>query len=524
MKRIFFILFLILIFVRSGFSAKLPKHWHESGGFACDIKAGLDGKVIKVTNLKSSGAGSLRDALSQSGKRLIVFKVGGVIDLEGKNLRISKGDVTIAGQTAPSPGITLIKGDVGFNASNIVMSHITSRLGTKVGGAYDAMGIYADNVVLDHVAASWSADECISIKNCKNVTLYKTMVTEAMSVSIHPEGEHSKGSLIQSVNNTSFIGTLYAHNALRNPRLQRNAQVALINGVIYNWFPGADDEGAKRFNYVIHMHRAQMAIVGVTGLQGPQSVGDTLVAGHKTSSGKAYMKDNLIMDPTGKPLTEYNKKNITALDEPPLWPAGVEVIPTKENFYEVLRTVGPRPGDREAITARVIKTVADGTGEIVHNEEQVGGYPKYKETRHTVNVPDGFAARRAWLDSLEDAMAVDTKLDLSRLYGIVGTKEDDKYASSETKVTRKTINTDNQLTHNFYVKNNLHVNLTIPADNTVSLKIVDFFGRSVVQTSKKHLPAGSHKLAIDVNQISRGLYICQCTVGNTVINRMFRKF
>lgn len=402
-------------------------HYHETGGFGTKTQGGLGGKVIKVTNLNKSGAGSLRAALEASGKRLVVFEVGGVINLEGSGLDIKNGDVTVAGITAPYPGITVIRGDTDISGDNVVVSHISFRLGDGDGGAKDTMDIRGDNIILDHVAASWSIDECVTLIGASNVTMYKTMVTEALSYSTHKEGEHSKGSLIQrGTKDTSLIGTLYAHNGLRNPRLHSSAQISLINGVIYNWFPGHDDEGDKNFDFIIHMNSAQMSVAGVVALQGPSSVGDTLIAGHKGGSGKAYMNDNLIFDRSGNPLKEYNESNITPLSNKPSWPSGVKVMPSAESFYEVLRTVGPRPGDRDPINARVVKTVATDTGARVNSQEDVGGYPTWEMTKRSVNVPDGVAARKAWLDKLEDEVAVDRDIDLSRLYKIVGSAASDK--------------------------------------------------------------------------------------------------
>jgi hypothetical protein len=167
--------------------------------------------------------------------------------------------------------------------------------------------------------------------------------------------------------------------------------------------------------------------------------------------------------------------------------------------------------------------VAEGTGEIVNSEEQVGGYPKYEETRHTVKVPEGVAARRAWLDSLEDAMAVDTNLDLSRLYGIVGTHEDDKFASP-TSILPNNINTEVRLTQKPSVENQLHIRLKLAAPNAVRFSVFDLAGTEVVSGSRKYLPAGSHAMAVKVKQLPGGLYICRCQIGNTVVNRLFHKY
>jgi len=405
---------------------KLPLHFHETNSFGTESIGGLDGKVIKVTNLNKSGEGSLRAALEASGKRLVVFEVGGVINLEGSDLNIRNNDVYVAGETAPYPGITVIRGQTNISGDNIIVSHMSFRLGDGDGGADDTIGITGNNIVLNHVAASWSIDECVNLIGASNVTLYKTMVTEALSYATHKEGEHSKGSLIYNgTNNAALYHTLYAHNALRQPRLHK-AQVALMNGVIYNWLPGNDDEGEKKFHFLVHMDDAEMSVVGNVALQGPDSVGDTLVSGHKNRKGSAFMEDNLIYDVNGNPLKEYNESNITPLSTPPLWPENVVIQPSDEAFYEVLRTVGPRPGQRDPINARVVATVAEGTGQRVNSQEDVGGYPDYEQTSHSVTVPDGLEARRAWLDSLEDGFAVDRSLDLSRLYTIVGSEESDK--------------------------------------------------------------------------------------------------
>ena len=79
-------------------------------GYGAYASGGRGGQVVHVTNLNAAGAGSLADAVSQSG-RIVVFDVGGVIDITGKSITIAS-NVTIAGQTAPGEGITIYGGRV----------------------------------------------------------------------------------------------------------------------------------------------------------------------------------------------------------------------------------------------------------------------------------------------------------------------------------------------------------------------------------------------------------------------------
>jgi len=408
---------------------QVPKHWHESNGYGTHTEAGIGGTVFKVTNLKNSGSGSLRAAVEASGPRLIVFEVGGVIDLGGNRLVISNDNITIAGQTAPSPGITLIRGNFTVYANDVVVSHITVQLGDEVEGFPDCVNVSDKgdkNIVLNHVSVYWSKDENLSMNAPQDVTLYKCLIAEALQYCGHPDGEHSKGSLIFSPQNLSLIGTLYAHNAMRNPR-SKDGRMIIVNGAVYNWAEGWD-HSTTWFNYVVHLRRDEISFVGNVGIQGPESKGEIFVDGHQGGPGSAYMEDNIIIDRNGNNLTIYNDKEITRLYTPPLWPNGLEPIPAHESIYEVLRTAGSRPGDRDKHNARVFKTVADGTGEIIDSQKEVGGYADYPGTSRPIDVPNGVKERQAWLDSLEDKIAVDRDIDLTRLYKLVGSADSDRYA------------------------------------------------------------------------------------------------
>jgi len=405
----------------------LPKHWHESGGFGTSTIGGLNGAVYKVTNLNNSGTGSFRDAVSGN-NRLVVFEVGGVIDLDNDDIDLGS-NITIAGQTAPSPGITFIRANISADGDNTVVSHITILLGDDTEGEKDVANIRGDNVVFDHVTASWSIDEVLSIHGVDNVTLYKCIVAEGLQYAGHVDGEHSKGSLINGApTSLSLIGCLYAHNAMRGPRCDRG-EIFIANQVNYNWTTGWDEPEPHWFDWVVHTYEANVTFVGNVGLQGPESIGEIYLDGYVSSTNHAYMDDNIIKDQEGNDLQVYDPDDYIPFDNPPLWPSGFEAIPAHESLYENLRTVGSRPGDRDEHSSRIVQTVANGNGAVIDSQDEVGGYPDYPETSRTHTVPDVTEARQAWLDSLEDEISVDTFIDLSPLYSLVGSEASDKFGS-----------------------------------------------------------------------------------------------
>src|SRR5258706_479954 len=92
---------------------------------------GSEGTVLRVTTLAADGPGSLRSALEDARPRLVVFEVGGVIDLQGRSLDVRHPFLTVAGQTAPDPGITLIRGSLTVESHDVVVEHIAVRPGDR---------------------------------------------------------------------------------------------------------------------------------------------------------------------------------------------------------------------------------------------------------------------------------------------------------------------------------------------------------------------------------------------------------
>ena len=188
------------------------------------VTGGRSGKIYHVTNLNDSGTGSFREAV-KSGNRIIVFDVAGVIALKA-DLKIAD-NITILGQTAPSPGITLRYYTVQPGSNNIIR-FIRIRRGQEKDindGADASWQRNKTGIIFDHCSFSWSIDEVASFYDNKDFTMQWCNITEALANAGHDKGAHSYGG-IWGGKNASFHHNFIAHVQNRAPR---------FNGARYNW-------------------------------------------------------------------------------------------------------------------------------------------------------------------------------------------------------------------------------------------------------------------------------------------------
>ncbi len=395
----------------AGASLLLPAATHAkasdlaSAGWA-STKGGEGGRVIRVTTLAPDGPGSFRAAVEASGPRRVVFDVAGVIDLARKSIRIREPFLTVAGETAPSPGITFIRGGIQVQSHDVVLRHLRVRAGRD--GAPDRSGWEVDgitcwkahDVVVDHCSIAWATDENLSASGprfeggdtvqawrngtSRRITFSNNIVAEGLSHASHVKGEHSKGTLIHdNAAEVLIVGNLYAHNLERNQLFKGAVHAVSANNLVY-------DPGTRAMHYALNAPEwegrawqvGQLALVGNIVKGGASTRPDLpflIVEGQGDLD--LYARDNRATYADGRPMPELRVlpttplPTVRRLERAPLWPKGFKPLPAAKVEANVLATAGARPWDRDAIDQRILRQVKTGAGRVIDDEREVGGYP-----------------------------------------------------------------------------------------------------------------------------------------------------
>ena len=351
-------------------------------GAGAKATGGRGGRVIFVTNLDDSGPGSLRAAIETVGPRIVVFRVSGTIALQSK-LSVRNGDLTLAGQSAPGAGICLKNASFLISASNVIVRHLRVRLGDEGESQGDGITIWrgARNVILDHCSASWSIDEALSIAGeNSDITVQWCLIAEALNESKHAKGSHAYGSLVRANGAVSLHHNLWAHNDSRNPRLGDNYGKApfpsfdVRNNVIYNFGSTASGQTQGNFpvNYVGNFlkngpnSRAKTPIT----IGGPSQI-RLYLANNEWENHDDFSRDNTLFL---NRLEVDGKKAVELLAQPVEMPF-VTTTSARVALQWVLASAGATLPRRDAVDARLVADVKNGTGRLIDSQNEVGGWP-----------------------------------------------------------------------------------------------------------------------------------------------------
>ncbi|WP_298332611.1 pectate lyase [Asticcacaulis sp.] len=378
--------------------------------------------LVRVTSLDPEGPGSLKAALDAKGPRVIVFEVGGVIDLGKTTLVIREPYLTLAGETAPAPGITLIRGGISVQSHHVVIRHIAVRPGTA--GMPERSGFEPDglsctaahDVLIEQCSFTWAVDEALSASGPRfegatpddwrrntshNIVFRNNLIGESLHHASHAKGPHSMGSLLHdNVTGALLMGNLYAHNNERHPLIKGGAQAAVVNNVFVN--PGS---ACAQYTLVEDQWKGRDPIAGKLLLRG-----NVMRGGVNTRPTLGLLKfggagdldlhaaDNMATYADGRPapmIAYYQARSdgyedngpyrpkawIRAVPKESLWPQGLTLRPAADIEAHVYRHIGARPWARDPIDARIVAEAQAGRGRIIDSESDVGGYPQRTATK-----------------------------------------------------------------------------------------------------------------------------------------------
>ena len=362
-------------------------------------------RVVRVRSLADSGRGTLRECLSMRIPRTCIFDVSGEIRLRSM-LSIRSPFITIAGQTAPSPGVTITNGGIKVQTHNVVIQHLAIRPGDSRNGPKaidrDAIAIgaaaprSAHHVVLDHLSLTWAVDENASTwsPTTHHVTISNSLIAEGLQNSIHPKGPHSKGLLIG--NGSRFITVALnalAFNDERNPYLKPGSSTEFVNNFVYGWGSTggwslcnvSDNDGGNV--------GLQLSFMGNVYTPGPESACSTLLYAKPLATSSLVFESGNVWG--GPPAARTDVSNFStsllAVTRPAETVSGRTIMSADAAIGHILAHVGSRPAERSPIDQRILGLVTTGQGTLkdcitrcVRNTSPV---PRYRGRRRPFIIP-----------------------------------------------------------------------------------------------------------------------------------------
>jgi hypothetical protein len=350
-----------------------PLAFPGAEGYGAYAKGGRGGKVLFVTNLSDSGPGSLREAIETKGPRTVIFRVGGLIETKG--LVVREPYLTIAGQTAPGDGICIKKTESDAAALELSRTHdvvirfLRIRAGNNTGEfrGESFRASDSENFIVDHCSASWGNPQTLTAGgSLDRYTVQWCIIAEGNNRQRHAFATGVGGD------RSTWHHNLFAHMQSRVPRWgDITVQCDFRNNVIYDWGHGAGYGDLRTLNYVNNYLRPGPS----TTQRPPAFIGDPKVI----LPSSIYVDGNIMvgMADVGRDNWKGVLGDRTLRSSAPFPAPQVQTQSAAEAFELVLRNAGATRPRRDSVDARIISNVRNGTGKIINDEREVGGWPAY---------------------------------------------------------------------------------------------------------------------------------------------------
>lgn len=390
-------------------------------GFGSNTRGAYGGsgtpQIIHVTNLNDSGPGSFRAAIDSSGPRIVVFDVGGVIQLYSGISRWNTAYLTIAGQTAPGDGIVIKGGRLEFRHSHDIIirglkirpdnggegAPCVDRSGIVLKGKDDDHNWPTRDVIIDHCSFAWTTDKIITLWfKTQNITVQNCILAEPLRDGCWSGQNHNYAFLVgPGADHISIHHNIFSQSSYRNPLfggggddgtnalLPGATQCESINNIVYNGRWGSL-RIAKNSTYSGPQPQ-QIVVVSEYHKAGPDDTMQYSFIANRDNvdaSSKLYIHDNI------NPIRTTNSQDDWAVfnsSEPTQtaarvtnWPfsrSGITVSNAHDNYNHLLGMDGniPRVGayPRDTTDSRIINDIRNGSGSWIDSSSDVGGYPAY---------------------------------------------------------------------------------------------------------------------------------------------------
>ena len=371
------------------------------------VTGGRGGLVYHVTSLSDdpNDSGSLRYILKTPGRKIVVFDISGVIHLK-RQLDITEGSVTIAGQTAPGDGICIAGCPVVIKASNVILRFLRFRMGDENAIEGDALTCTnKTDILIDHCSFSWSTDECVSCYGNTNFTMQYCFITESLRNSTHGKGRHGYGGIWGGTNAT-FHHNLLAHHDSRNPRFDHSyvdnkhfGPIDYVNNVVYNWagnstYGGEGADQPRQINMVNNYYKPGPATSSSkkTRLLDPTISCSTCAELGTFYPGKFYLEGNYMHGSESVTADNWQGSTVKTDEVKSFirWTDGLTLLSSEQSAQDAFETVLAKAGFsllRDTVDARIVDEVREGsytyTGSngsangLIDSQQDVGGWPTY---------------------------------------------------------------------------------------------------------------------------------------------------